>query len=197
VATSATCLALACHPLTPTAFVRSISVGARRTAASGFVVSFDVAGHTARLHVSPAREPRVARRLWEHTCCEAFLSTAPSAGPDERGAFPYHELNLSPSGEWAGYAFASYREPSGPVDESLAPRIAVALRDDGFTLEAEVALDRLAPEIACAPLRVGLAAVIEDADGALSYWALRHPPGAPDFHHADGFALRLEAPGGE
>ena len=35
------------------------------------------------------------------------------------------------------------------------------------------------------------AAVVEEADGRLSYWALRHPPGRPDLHHADAFALRL------
>jgi hypothetical protein len=28
--------------------------------------------------------------------------------------------------------------------------------------------------------------------GALSYWALRHPPGKPDFHHPAGFALELD-----
>jgi hypothetical protein len=41
---------------------------------------------------------------------------------------------------------------------------------------------------------VGLSAVIEEVDGSKSYWALRHPPGQPDFHHRDCFALRLEAP---
>ncbi|MND06273.1 hypothetical protein D3C83_275510 [compost metagenome] len=40
-------------------------------------------------------------------------------------------------------------------------------------------------------LLVGLAAVIEAADGALSYWALRHAPAKPDFHHRDAFALAL------
>jgi hypothetical protein len=42
-----------------------------------------------------------------------------------------------------------------------------------------------------APWRLGLSAVIEDTRGSLSYWALAHPPGKPDFHHADGFALEL------
>jgi hypothetical protein len=50
------------------------------------------------------------------------------------------------------------------------------------------------------PLRVarrrlaclGLSAVIEDLDGVLSYWALRHPPGKPDFHHPDTFALEID-----
>jgi hypothetical protein len=33
--------------------------------------------------------------------------------------------------------------------------------------------------------------VIEETNGAKSYWALKHPPGKPDFHHADGFVLEL------
>ena len=41
---------------------------------------------------------------------------------------------------------------------------------------------------------VALSAVIEETDGAKSYWALAHPPGPPDFHHPDCFALTLPAP---
>ena len=36
-------------------------------------------------------------------------------------------------------------------------------------------------------------AVIEENDGRLSYWALRHAPGKPDFHHPEAFALELPA----
>jgi hypothetical protein len=41
-------------------------------------------------------------------------------------------------------------------------------------------------------LRLVLSAVLEDTDGVLSYWALQHPPGRPDFHHPDAFAVQLE-----
>ena len=41
--------------------------------------------------------------------------------------------------------------------------------------------------------RVGFSAVIEERDGTMSYWALAHPPGKPDFHHRDCFALELPA----
>ena len=44
-----------------------------------------------------------------------------------------------------------------------------------------------------ARLRLALSPVIED--GALSYWALRHPPGRPDFHHQDAFTLEIAMPG--
>ena len=42
--------------------------------------------------------------------------------------------------------------------------------------------------------QIGLSAVLEEKDGTKSYWALRHPPGKPDFHHPDCFALELPAP---
>jgi hypothetical protein len=38
---------------------------------------------------------------------------------------------------------------------------------------------------------IGLSAVVEATDGSLSYWALAHAPGRPDFHHAHSFGLEL------
>ena len=43
--------------------------------------------------------------------------------------------------------------------------------------------------------RIGLSAIIEETDGAKSYWALAHPPGKPDFHHPTCFAATLAPPG--
>jgi hypothetical protein len=42
-----------------------------------------------------------------------------------------------------------------------------------------------------ASLALALSAVVEDEHGGLSYWALKHPPGKPDFHHPDLFVLHL------
>src|ERR1051325_7173081 len=106
---------------------------------------------------------------------EAFV--APAA------ASAYREFNFSPSGEWAAYAFERYRE-GGPL---AVPDPGIAVRTDaaGLELSATVAVER-------ASLRVALCAVIEEQDGTLSYWALRHPAARPDFHHPDGFALELD-----
>ncbi len=41
---------------------------------------------------------------------------------------------------------------------------------------------------------IGLSAVIETADGQLSYWALAHPRAQPDFHHRAGWTAHLPAP---
>lgn len=104
----------------------------------------------------------------------------------------YREFNFAPSGEWAAYAFRSYREPAAQVI-TLDPGILVDATGDSLVLEAVIAADALPPTSTAAPLRLGLSVVAEHADGALGYWALRHPPGAPDFHHPDAFALDAEA----
>jgi hypothetical protein len=44
-------------------------------------------------------------------------------------------------------------------------------------------------------VRLALSAVIEEGDGTLSYWALKHGPGKADFHVPDGFALELTLQG--
>jgi hypothetical protein len=174
---------LLCHPWTPTDVVDGIRVSVSRSEHDLLALTFRVNAEVTRLRVPPPRPPRIAHQLWEHTCFEAFVAVD--------GACAYHELNFAPSGEWAGYAFAAYREVASLADEALEPRIAVRPAVDWLELDAELRLDRLLPYQPRAPLRLGLSAVIEAADGTLSYWALRHPPGKPDFHHTDAFALRL------
>jgi hypothetical protein len=63
--------------------------------------------------------------------------------------------------------------------------------DDGLELQSAIRLGHLAGLRDARHLRIALAAVIEDANGRLSYWGLRHPPGKPDFHHPNGFALEV------
>jgi hypothetical protein len=176
-------LALECHPSTPTDAVSRLGVQVAR-AASGLTLVWVLEGTLARLRVPPPAGVRRGERLWEQTCFEAFVGAA--------GTSAYHELNLAPSGAWDVLAFAAYRD-GGPLDDGgLGPRITVRREDGRLELEARVALDRLAPAYATVPLRLGLAAVVEASDGSRSYWALRHPPGRPDFHHADGFTVTLE-----
>jgi hypothetical protein len=125
-------------------------------------------------------------RLWQHTCFEVFISV--------EGHSAYHEFNCAPSGEWAAYAFRRYREGAPLADDELAPSIIVRSAGDGLALDAIVRLDRLPTTEPHAPLQLALSAVVEEKDGALSYWALKHPPGKPDFHHPDAFALELLPP---
>ncbi len=72
---------------------------------------------------------------------------------------------------------------------SPQPVIRVHRSAQRLVLEAEVPLEM--PPL-YRSIRLGLSAVVEAVDGELSYWALRHPPGEPDHHHVDAFALQLD-----
>ena len=136
-------------------------------------MTFTLDADLDRLRIPVRRAPRFADRLWQHTCFEVFLA--------RKGERAYREYNLAPSGEWASYTFSSYRNPG--KGQARAPHARFS-RSEG-KLELRVRVD------AKGPLRVGLSAVIEEKSGALSYWALRHPPGRPDFHDRRAFALEL------
>lgn len=139
-------------------------------------VTYTVEGNLEKLAIPARREPRIAERLWQHTCCEMFVM--------RKGAAAYHEFNFSPSGEWAAYAFDAYRAGGRLCGEEFAPRIAARRSASRLVLECHVPFPNV-------ELMLGLSAVMEALDGGLSYWALRHPPGKPDFHHRDAFALEL------
>jgi hypothetical protein len=108
----------------------------------------------------------------------------------------YYEFNLAPSGEWAAYAFDGYRSlrAGEPLAGYPAPEVTVRGAASRLELDAVIRLDRLPALDAGAPLALAVSAVVEERGGALSYWALRHAPGKPDFHHAEAFALELPAP---
>lgn len=175
---------LRCHPETPTNAVRGIAVRVRRSPDGLLALRYELDGDLSRIRVPAPTQPQLTHKLWEHTCFETFIAA------EETPA--YAELNLSPSGEWAGYLFGSYREIAGLATINPAPSIAARASGDRLTLDASVHLDQLSAAYIGAVLRLGLSAVIESSDGSLSYWALCHPPGKPDFHHADARTLRLE-----
>jgi len=167
--------ALERHPATSCAALRGIEVSINRK--PGRVhVTYLVEGEIDRVRIPPPRPPRIGERLWQHTCCELFVA--------REGASGYREFNLSPSGEWAAYSFKRYRDGGLLTDE--VPQIEV--RHDPRRLE----LSALIPIQASEKLRIGLSAVIEEVDGTLSYWALKHAAGKPDFHHPDAFAMELD-----
>lgn len=170
--------ALVSHPEAPGHAVRGIGASVSKTRQGVLAISYSIAGDLGRVRIPPATAPRRAERLWQHTCCELFVARKERPG--------YHELNFSPSGEWGIYAFSRYRERVPFEDEPLSPQISVRSTPEKLELDALVRLD------AAGPLRIGLSVVIEERSGLLSYWALRHAPGKPDFHHPDAFALELE-----
>lgn len=175
-------LTLVSHPQTSSRVIRGIDVVVDGAERGILTLAFTLEGDLAGLHIPESRPSRRAHGLWQHTCFEVFVMAGEGPG--------YREFNFSPSGEWAAYAFRDYRD-GGELEIPLAPEIVVRRTGDCLELDAEIGPD-------CLPagrlLRLGLSTVVEDKDGALSYWALRHTPGKPDFHHTDAFALELARP---
>jgi hypothetical protein len=170
------------HPASLCQAATRIDVEVAGTHDGHLVLSYVVVGRIDDIRLPPGTAPSRRDELWRHTCFEAFAGagSAPS----------YYEFNFSPSTEWAAYRFDGYR--SGIAMAAIsAPAIATQSRPDCYTLQATLDLGRLPDLRGDATWRLGLAAVIEDTGGRLSYWALAHPPGKPDFHHAAGFAHTL------
>lgn len=165
------------HPETPCAAVDRIDVAIARPQPGVLALRYTVAGRIADVRLAPPSEPVRTDELWRTTCFEAFVEATPGAG--------YYEFNLSPSGKWAAYHFTDYRE--GMAVAELAPP-AIILGANATHIDVD-ALTYLPPNDA--PWQLALAVVIEEANGAVSYWALKHSGGKPDFHHADGFVLEL------
>jgi hypothetical protein len=174
--------ALTRHPEFPCDAVTGITVAVNRRRGK-LALDYLAEGRINGVRVPLAAAPGRANELWKHTCMEAFVRPSGGAG--------YCELNLAPSGQWAAYLFRGYREGMHNAEIALPP-ITMGRSNSKLWLRAQVLLDDL-EGFADAPWQIGVTAVIEEVDGRLSYWSLKHPPGKPDFHHSDGFALEIPA----
>lgn len=166
--------------------VRLLTASAGVCGDAGLRFRYRLEGDLGALRIPALRTPRRAGELWQHTCFEAFVA-GPGGG--------YVELNFSPSREWAVYGFAGYRTGMTAVTRP-EPRIAVTRSQGDLAVDAGVGAAVLpgAWRGPGTPLRVALSAVIEDGSGGISYWAVRHAPHKPDFHHADGFCIEVTIP---
>jgi hypothetical protein len=175
---------LVAHPHSPSRVARAVRATATRNPDGRLSLHYELHGEVGRMKIPAPARPRIGWKLWRHTCCELFVRA--------EGADAYHELNLSPSSEWAAYAFSRYREGVSLTDERLDPQIAIESQAQRLDLYALVDLARLSHTYRQARLRLGVAVIVEEETGGVSYWALRHAPGKPDFHHPDAFALALD-----
>jgi hypothetical protein len=162
------------------------TVGCKLSKVGGTVLKFEfvVVGD-----VSSVKNPAIglAERtdgLWQTTCFEAFCRGADGSS--------YLELNFSPSKKWASYRFEGYRHGMAPALDMGAPDIFV--EGDGGNRFALIAFQEVDTSLLDGELNVAISCIVELTNGTKSYWALRHPPGAPDFHHKDCFALKLAPP---
>lgn len=175
------------HPATPSTVLRRIAGHVIGQRDGTLAVTYILEGDIERLRLPAPQPARFADELWRHTCCELFIAC--------KNEPAYHECNFAPSNEWAAYAFARTRErsPLAAQREIAALNPDIALRRDAQRLELDalIHLDRLSSRYTESALVLAVSAVIEDRDGALSYWALAHPQTKPDFHHPKAFILEL------
>lgn len=131
---------------------------------------------------APAGRKR-ADGLWQTTCFEMFLKPLGEAG--------YIEFNFSPSERWNAYKFDSYREGMKEWTVTGAP-VCTMRRGTAFSIfDAAIPLSAM-PHLPC---QIGLSAVIEEAGGTMTYWAITHADqDHPDFHDATCFAATLDPP---
>jgi hypothetical protein len=180
--------ALRIHPGSTCAAAAGIDVDVERPRAGLLRLGYEVSGAVGDLFLPEKTAPVRSVELWRRTCFEAFVGAGPGGA--------YVELNFAPSTQWAAYGFSGYRAEMRIAREIDQPAIEVRRTSERFDLRVSIDLGPVADLPGDADWRIGLAAVIEETNGGKSYWALAHPPGAPDFHHAHGFAYELPmAPG--
>jgi hypothetical protein len=143
-------------------------------------VRFRLMGDAADMPQPGVTGPGMRRdELWRDTCFEIFVAVV--------GGSRYIEANLAPSLDWNVYLFDDYRRGVRP-DPAVADPPRGSDRGIGiFTATFGLPLASLATR-RCG-LEVGFAAVIRDAGGQLSHWAMAHSGDRPDFHRRDGFRL--------
>lgn len=168
------------HPDTPPLAVRSIEARLASVDRNWLRLRWRIDG-AERVVFAPFQGKGRADGLWRTTCFEFFLRRPGEAG--------YLELNLSPSERWAAYDFTGYR--SGMVEHPMSrePTCTPRVGQSMAIFDAAVPVADLPP----VPWRYGLSAVIEEEEGRLSYWAIAHPGGKPDFHSPVCFAGELAA----
>ena len=167
--------------------VRITMAVAGSDAGPGLLLNYQLHGPSsdlACLHVPAADTPGAADGLWQSTCFELFVA--------QEGQAAYSELNFSPSGRWACYAFSRERERRPQDHQPRPPDVPVVewQCDPQPSLQVWVP----APLLPGGPWRVGLSAVLAHRDGRLAYLALHHPKSQPDFHDRSGWTLQTELP---
>jgi hypothetical protein len=165
--------------------IRHIDVRVTRPAPARLALEYELVGDLDGVRVGAGGDAagghpdQPTDGLWRHTCMEVFVGLAPPG--------PYLEFNLAPTGQWAAYRFSGYRSGMTALTGIRAPRIELRTQSNRLLLSADVEL----PRDLTGDLRLGITAVIEDAQGQLGYWALHHAAERPDFHHPDSFGLEI------
>lgn len=168
----------------PAADTPSISITGKITLQNDIIaLHYCLKGKTEDILV-PSISPNPSRtdELWKSTCFEFFLAIKDDP--------QYWEFNMSPSSDWNVYHMDAYRRVNFK-EEVLIQQLPIEVQSepDVFHLNALV---NLHPILRPAQfLKLGIAAVIQTAEGQETYWALAHPASVPDFHLRESFTLKL------
>jgi len=176
-------LSLKCHPDFPADAITAIDVDIAFDDNGKLVLSYIVSGDVGALELLEQTDPKRTDYLWQQTCFEAFIGAENQEN--------YLELNLSPSREWAVYAFEDHRRGMRNPEIEDEPIISMTRDEDKYRLTATINLTDL-PGMDSHQLELAVTAVIEEKNGRKSLWALAHPSGNPDFHSRDCFVHQLE-----
>lgn len=209
--------ALVAHPDAPARNVPNVACSYVWRGAGEWSFDFMVGAPSGALRLPEPVAPARADGLWRRSCFELFLRPADGAFYFEFNFSPSGEWAAYRfDGYRAGMTALDVAPPR--VISTVAAQFDLSMHAHltGLGMDAETVrslLDADAGAERGPPSRyglsaylddprlppggdwlAGLSAVIEEADGTLSYWALAHPAGKPDFHHPDCFVLELPAP---
>lgn len=174
---------LICHPQSDAGGAEGIQVVISRSDSGKVELTYGVLGSLEAVEIVAPAAPERVDELWKKTCFELFVGNI----EDEI----YLEYNFAPSGQWAAYQFSGYRADMAEL-ETEVPDIQTEENESVLNVSVKFQLPDAWRGRA---LLAGVSAVIATKSGDFSYWAVAHPPGKPDFHHRDCFALHLEARG--
>jgi hypothetical protein len=147
-----------------------------------FGLTYHLLGRIRDIEVSPpADQPSRRIGLWEHTCFEFFI------GP--RDSTRYWEFNLSPSGDWNVFRFEIYRQGLFEEEAFSSLPLESRVQPDSLQVVLEMDLGTIIPAVQ--PLEMAISTVLKTCSGDRSMWALTHPGPEADFHHRDGFIIKL------
>jgi hypothetical protein len=148
-----------------------------------FHITYRLSGPLKGIEIpNPAASSKRRIGLWEGTCFEFFMALQQSSG--------YWEFNLSPSGDWNVFRFETYRQQE-LVEETtfLTLPFRVSIHGDTLSLDLQFNLGGIIQPNQ--PLEVAVTSVIKTKEGQETLWALAHPGPEADFHHRDGFIIRI------
>lgn len=180
---TSSCCHFQLHPFSPGAAPQGLQIsGSVERRPGALFITYIMAGDLERI-VLPEPALSVSRRheLWRRTCFEVFFGTT--------GQNAYWEGNFSPSGHWNIYRFTDYRR--GMAEEQRSGRPLCRRVTDKSRLELSCGMDihDLCPDREV--IVAGIACVVMETSGRLSYWAVDHCGARPDFHDRRSFLLQL------